>query len=194
MFINRHTNHRVPPTTAPHPNPHGRDFRLVCANGLVFPDSRGRLSLPGMCDNRGHSFWGSFDQNRHTSHGIASIPRRGGVPPPAHDKSIPIAPRRRNHGNVCTNGIILSGGASPSPTRVLGMLRRKSMQSRWDAAIPRRASEFASNLACSCRLRPPRTYIPRLHRPRGCTNTVGTGVLDCPFTARPPRTRYPVSH
>ena len=55
------------------------------------------------------------------------------------------------YGNVCANGIIFSGGASPSPTRVLGMLRRKSMQ-----------------------------------RPRGCTNTVGTGVLDCPFTAQPP--------
>ena len=67
-------------------------------------DSRGRLSLPGMCDNRDHSFWGSFDKNRHTNHGIAAIPRRGGVSPPAHKHTALASPWRRNHG-ICTNNV-----------------------------------------------------------------------------------------
>ena len=70
--------------------------------------------------------------------------------PPVHDKSIPIAPRRRNHGFVCANGIVSSGAPRRSPTKAWGLLWQKPM-----------------------------------HRPRGCTNTVGTGVPDCPKTDAP---------
>ena len=35
-----------------------KGFGLVCANGPVFPDSRGRLSLQGLCRNRGRCHLG----------------------------------------------------------------------------------------------------------------------------------------
>ena len=44
----------------------------------LFPGAP-RRSPTGCVRNRGHSFWGSFGENRRTDHGIAAIPHRGGA-------------------------------------------------------------------------------------------------------------------
>ena len=79
-------------------------MELVCANGAVFPDSRGRLSLPGMCDNRGHSFWGSFGENRRTDHGIYPYPVGEAFLSPAHHHLAPTPPSSHKPRNSAVLG------------------------------------------------------------------------------------------
>ena len=66
------------------------------------------------------------------------------------------------YGNVCANGIIFSGGASPSPTRVLGMLRQKPY--RRDHGLP--SYPVGANLRGRPEYNRPALASPSMHRPR----------------------------